>query len=262
MRLHGRRRPRRARWHLSAWSTLQREPLATRACSSRGEVREASIGRVVTTAAARGRGLGRETMIVASRMPPRPGRPSRSAFAQSRLEGSTIARLRRRRPALPRGRHRPHRDAPRRAWRGSFAAPEGRLSAEKYNRPLTRKRPHAVSSTFRRHRRRWRPRRHRGRACRGADGRGDAAADALDRDARPMSAHRRSAASARPPRQGDRRARRAMAAAADEAVSTSDPNGSKGPAVRATRAQRTGPYKGRIRAARNRQISPVSGGVR
>jgi ElaA protein len=50
--------------HLAAWSPLQREPLAyARLLAPGAKYAEASIGRVLTTAAARGRGLGRETMV-------------------------------------------------------------------------------------------------------------------------------------------------------------------------------------------------------
>ena len=51
-------------YHLAAWSPLQREPLAyARLLEPGAKYAEASIGRVITTAAARGRGLGRETMV-------------------------------------------------------------------------------------------------------------------------------------------------------------------------------------------------------
>lgn len=50
--------------HLAAWSPLQREPLAyARLLEPGAKYAEPSIGRVITTAAARGRGLGRETMV-------------------------------------------------------------------------------------------------------------------------------------------------------------------------------------------------------
>jgi len=48
-------------FHLAAWSAQQREPLAYARLLGPGvKYVEASIGRVITTAAARGRGLGRE----------------------------------------------------------------------------------------------------------------------------------------------------------------------------------------------------------
>ncbi|MGD9833064.1 MAG: GNAT family N-acetyltransferase [Piscinibacter sp.] len=48
-------------WHLAAWSPAQREPLAYARIVAPGvKYAEASIGRVITTAAARGTGLGRE----------------------------------------------------------------------------------------------------------------------------------------------------------------------------------------------------------
>lgn len=48
-------------WHLAAWSPAQREPLAYARIVAPGvNYAEASIGRVITTAAARGTGLGRE----------------------------------------------------------------------------------------------------------------------------------------------------------------------------------------------------------
>src|SRR6187397_397761 len=51
-------------YHLAAWSPLQREPLAyARLLEPSAKYAEPSIGRVVTTAAGRGRGLGRETMV-------------------------------------------------------------------------------------------------------------------------------------------------------------------------------------------------------
>ena len=49
--------------HLAAWSPSRCEPLAyARLLGPGAKYAEASIGRVVTTAAGRGRGLGRETM--------------------------------------------------------------------------------------------------------------------------------------------------------------------------------------------------------
>ena len=48
-------------FHLAAWSTQQRDPLAYARLLHPGvKYAEASIGRVITTAAGRGRGLGRE----------------------------------------------------------------------------------------------------------------------------------------------------------------------------------------------------------
>jgi ElaA protein len=48
-------------WHLAAWSTAQRTPLAYARLIEPGvKYAEPSIGRVITTAAARGTGLGRE----------------------------------------------------------------------------------------------------------------------------------------------------------------------------------------------------------
>lgn len=50
-------------YHLAAWSPSQREPLAyARLLEPGAKYAEPSIGRVLTTAAARGRGVGRETM--------------------------------------------------------------------------------------------------------------------------------------------------------------------------------------------------------
>jgi ElaA protein len=76
-------------YHLAAWSPLQREPLAyARLLEPGAKYAEPSIGRVITTAAARGRGLGRETMIraVAHAAEIWPGSTIRIS-AQSRLEG-------------------------------------------------------------------------------------------------------------------------------------------------------------------------------
>ncbi|MEO5845533.1 MAG: GNAT family N-acetyltransferase [Caldimonas sp.] len=76
-------------WHLAAWSSLQREPLAyARLLEPGAKYAEASIGRVVTTPVARGRGLGRETMVraIAHAAETWPGVDIRIA-AQSRLEG-------------------------------------------------------------------------------------------------------------------------------------------------------------------------------
>ncbi len=48
-------------WHLAAWSTAQREPLAyARVVEPGVKYTEPSIGRVITTAASRGTGLGRQ----------------------------------------------------------------------------------------------------------------------------------------------------------------------------------------------------------
>jgi ElaA protein len=48
-------------WHLAAWSDAQAEPLAYARIVAPGvKYAEASIGRVITTPAARGTGLGRE----------------------------------------------------------------------------------------------------------------------------------------------------------------------------------------------------------
>ena len=61
----------------------------------------------------------------------------------------------------------------------------GRARPRKYNpRPLPRRAP-CISPTFRRHRHRRRPCRHRGGARRGAHGCVDAAPDPFDRDPRP-----------------------------------------------------------------------------
>ncbi|MEO8924148.1 MAG: GNAT family N-acetyltransferase [Caldimonas sp.] len=50
-------------FHLAAWSTVQREPLAyARVLDPGVRYDEVSIGRVITTGAGRGRGLGRELM--------------------------------------------------------------------------------------------------------------------------------------------------------------------------------------------------------
>ena len=76
-------------YHLAAWSPLQREPLAyARLLEPGAKYAEPSIGRVLTTAAARGRGLGRETMIRAVTHAAEiwPGATIRIS-AQSRLEG-------------------------------------------------------------------------------------------------------------------------------------------------------------------------------
>ena len=76
-------------YHLAAWSPAQREPLAyARLLEPGAKYAEPSIGRVITTAAARGRGLGRETMVraLAHAAEIWPGAAVRIA-AQSRLEG-------------------------------------------------------------------------------------------------------------------------------------------------------------------------------
>jgi ElaA protein len=75
-------------YHLAAWSPVQREPLAyARLLEPGAKYAEASIGRVVTMPAARGRGLGRETMVraLAHAAATWPGIDIRIA-AQSRLE--------------------------------------------------------------------------------------------------------------------------------------------------------------------------------
>ena len=75
-------------YHLAAWSTSQRQPLAyARLLEPGAKYAEPSIGRVITTAAARGRGLGRETMARALSHAAEiwPGAAIRIA-AQSRLE--------------------------------------------------------------------------------------------------------------------------------------------------------------------------------
>jgi len=75
-------------YHLAAWSPSQREPLAyARLLEPGAKYAEPSIGRVITTAAARGRGLGRETMARALSHAAEiwPGAAIRIA-AQSRLE--------------------------------------------------------------------------------------------------------------------------------------------------------------------------------
>ena len=74
--------------HLAAWSSTQREPLAyARLLAPGAKYAEPSIGRVITTAAARGRGLGRETMVraLAHAADLWPGAAIRIS-AQSRLE--------------------------------------------------------------------------------------------------------------------------------------------------------------------------------
>jgi ElaA protein len=74
--------------HLAAWTPSQREPLAyARLLEPGAKYVEPSIGRVITTAAGRGRGLGRETMVraIAHAAELWPGAPVRIS-AQSRLE--------------------------------------------------------------------------------------------------------------------------------------------------------------------------------
>ena len=77
-----------ASWHLAAWSPGHQEPFAyARVVHPGQKYAEPSIGRVITTAAARGRGLGRETMVraLAHAAETWPGAAIRIA-AQSRLE--------------------------------------------------------------------------------------------------------------------------------------------------------------------------------
>jgi ElaA protein len=51
-------------YHLAAWSSAQREPLAyARVIDPGVKYTEASIGRVITVGAGRGRGLGRDVMV-------------------------------------------------------------------------------------------------------------------------------------------------------------------------------------------------------
>ncbi len=80
-------------YHLAAWSPLQREPLAyARLLEPGAKCAEASIGRVLTTAAARGCGMGRETMVraLAHAVETWPGVAVRIA-AQSRLEAFYVS---------------------------------------------------------------------------------------------------------------------------------------------------------------------------
>jgi ElaA protein len=75
-------------YHLAAWSPSQRQPLAYARLLEPGvKYAEPSIGRVITTTAARGRGLGRETMVraLAHAADLWPGAAIRIS-AQSRLE--------------------------------------------------------------------------------------------------------------------------------------------------------------------------------
>ena len=74
--------------HLAAWSTLQRTPLAyARVVAPGQKYAEPSIGRVITTTAARGSGLGRELLrrAIAHTNTVYPGQGIRIS-AQSRLE--------------------------------------------------------------------------------------------------------------------------------------------------------------------------------
>ena len=74
--------------HLAAWSSSQPEPLAyARLLEPGAKYVEPSIGRVMTAAAGRGRGLGRETMVraIAHAAELWPGAAVRIS-AQSRLE--------------------------------------------------------------------------------------------------------------------------------------------------------------------------------
>ena len=75
-------------FHLAAWSGRQREPLAyARVIDPGVKYPEASIGRVVTVGAGRGRGLGREIMVraIAQTAQVWPGVAIRIS-AQTRLE--------------------------------------------------------------------------------------------------------------------------------------------------------------------------------
>jgi ElaA protein len=75
-------------WHLAAWSSAQRLPLAYARLVAPGfKYAEPSIGRVITTAPARGTGLGRELVRRAIALSARvfPGHGIRIS-AQSRLE--------------------------------------------------------------------------------------------------------------------------------------------------------------------------------
>jgi ElaA protein len=75
-------------WHLAAWSPAQREPLAyARVLDPGVKYAEASIGRVITVGAGRGRGLGREVMVraIAQAAQVWPGIAIRIS-AQTRLE--------------------------------------------------------------------------------------------------------------------------------------------------------------------------------
>lgn len=75
-------------YHLAAWSRAQREPLAyARVIDPGVKYAEASIGRVITVGAGRGRGLGREVMVraIAHAAQVWPGMAIRIS-AQTRLE--------------------------------------------------------------------------------------------------------------------------------------------------------------------------------
>jgi ElaA protein len=75
-------------FHLAAWSAAQREPLAyARVLDPGVKYDEVSIGRVITTGAGRGCGLGRELMAraIAEAVAAWPGQAIRIS-AQSRLE--------------------------------------------------------------------------------------------------------------------------------------------------------------------------------
>ncbi|HJV61406.1 MAG TPA: GNAT family N-acetyltransferase [Albitalea sp.] len=77
-----------ASWHIAAWSAVQRMPLAYARLVAPGfKYAEPSIGRVITTAAARGTGLGRELVrratALSARLYPQHGI---RISAQSRLE--------------------------------------------------------------------------------------------------------------------------------------------------------------------------------
>ncbi len=75
-------------YHLAAWSSVQREPLAyARVIDPGVKYAEASIGRVVTVGAGRGRGLGHEVMMrtIAQAARVWPGMAIRIS-AQTRLE--------------------------------------------------------------------------------------------------------------------------------------------------------------------------------
>jgi len=75
-------------FHLAAWSQVQREPLAyARVLDPGVKYEEASIGRVITNGAGRGRGIGRELMgrAIAHTLAVWPGMAIRIS-AQTRLE--------------------------------------------------------------------------------------------------------------------------------------------------------------------------------
>ena len=75
-------------WHLAAWSPQHRVPLAyARLLDPGAKYPEPSMGRVLTTAAARGTGLGRELVrrVIAQATQAFPGQGIRIS-AQSRLE--------------------------------------------------------------------------------------------------------------------------------------------------------------------------------